>query len=170
MLIVFIIVAFAFRFAMLAISVRNEKALKRDGAVEHGVRNSRFLAGAHVALYLAASLEGSARAASFDAISAAGLAVYLFGAVMLLVVSKTLGRFWTVKLLIARDHELSTSRIFEAVRHPNYYLNILPELIGFALTLHAYVTLAVGLVIYAIPLTMRIRLEERVMRQRFSRY
>lgn len=170
MLILFIVLAFAFRFAMLAISLRNEKILKRDGAVEHGARNSKVLAGAHVAFYLAASYEGLSRAAEFDAVSAVGLAVYLFGATMLLVVAKTLGRFWTVKLLIARDHRLVTSPLFRTVRHPNYYLNILPELIGFALTLHAYVTLAVGLAFYLVPLAIRIRLEEGVMRQRFDRY
>ncbi len=170
MLIGFIIAAFVFRFAMLAVSIRNEKALRSNGAVEHGVQNSRVLAGAHVAFYLAAAAEGIWRAAPFDEVTACGLAIYLFGAAMLVIVSRMLGRFWTVKLLIARDHALVTKPLFKAVRHPNYYLNILPELIGFALTLHAYVTLVVGLAIYLLPLVRRIRLEEQVMRRRFTQY
>ena len=155
---------------MLAVSVRNKKALRRDGAVEHGARNSKSLAAAHVAFYLAAAAEGIVRGAPFDAVSAIGFCVYLFGAVMLLVVSRMLGPLWTVKLLVARNHRLVTNRLFRMVRHPNYYLNILPELIGFALTLHAYGTLLVGLAIYLVPLMLRIRLEEQVMRRHFTGY
>ncbi len=170
MLIGFIVAAFVFRFAMLAVSIRNEKALRRNGAVEHGASNSKALAAAHVAFYLAASAEGIWSAAPFDAVSVCGLVVYLFGVVMLVIVSRMLGRFWTVKLLIARDHDLVTKPLFRSVRHPNYYLNILPELVGFALTLHAYSTLAIGLAVYLVPLVLRIRLEERVMHERFADY
>ncbi|SFK61075.1 Uncharacterized protein YpbQ, isoprenylcysteine carboxyl methyltransferase (ICMT) family [Sphingomonas sp. NFR04] len=170
MLIGFIIAAFVYRFVMLAVSVRNEKALRRDGAVECGARNSTALAAAHVAFYLTAAAEGIVRNDPFDAVSAIGLCIYLFGAVMLLVVSRMLGPLWTVKLLVARNHRLVTNRLFRMVRHPNYYLNILPELIGFALTLHAYGTLLVGMVVYAVPLTLRIRLEEQVMRGNFAEY
>src|SRR5437870_13907816 len=34
------------------------------------------------------------------------------------------------KLLIASDHTLNQSGLFRWVRHPNYFLNILPELVG----------------------------------------
>ncbi|MGK6324761.1 isoprenylcysteine carboxylmethyltransferase family protein [Sphingomonas sp. DT-51] len=170
MLLVFIVVAFAYRFWMLGVSIRNEKALKAAGAVEHGSANSRLLAGAHVLFYLAASAEGLVRSMPFDAVSAVGLALYLFGAVMLLVVSRLLGRFWTVKLIIARDHRLVVHPLFRRVRHPNYYLNILPELIGFAVTLHAFVALVVGLAVYLVPLVVRIREEEQVMKTTFAAY
>ncbi len=165
-----IIPAFIYRFAMLAVSIRNEKALRRNGAQEYGAANSKWLAIAHIAFYVAASVEGVVRGAPFDVISGIGLAIYLFGAVMLFVVSRLLGRLWTVKLLIARDHTLVTHPLFRAVRHPNYYLNILPELIGFALTLHAFCTLGYGLLIYLVPLTIRIRQEEAVMRKSFAGY
>jgi isoprenylcysteine carboxyl methyltransferase (ICMT) family protein YpbQ len=75
-----------------------------------------------------------------------------------------------VKLIVARDHELVTHPLFRHVRHPNYYLNILPELVGFALALHAFATLLVGLPLYLVVLTMRIREEERVMTERFADY
>ena len=110
------------------------------------------------------------RPAPFDWVSVTGLAIYAFGAVMLVVVIALLGRFWTVKLIIARDHDLVTHPLFRAVRHPNYYLNILPELVGYAVTLHAWLTLVVGLAIYMVPLTVRIRQEERVMRETLARY
>jgi isoprenylcysteine carboxyl methyltransferase (ICMT) family protein YpbQ len=169
-IIVFIVAAFAYRFTMLAVSIRNEKRLRAEGATEYGASVSRWLAIAHVVFYLAATAEGLIRDAPVDAVSVAGFVIYLFGAVMLLVVSRLLGRLWTVKLMIARDHQLVTHPLFRMVRHPNYFLNILPELIGYALTLHAYVTLVAGLIVYAVPLALRIRQEEAVMRNRFAQY
>lgn len=166
----FVAAAMVFRLVTLAVSIRNERALRKAGAVEHGSRNSSALAVAHLAYYVAAAIEGIRRAAAFDATSAVGLAVYLFGAFMLVVVIRTLGSLWTVKLIIARNHILVTNRLFRIVRHPNYYLNILPELVGFALTLHAFGTLIVGLPIYLIPLILRVRQEERVMHNTFPGY
>jgi isoprenylcysteine carboxyl methyltransferase (ICMT) family protein YpbQ len=170
MLILFITAAIVFRVVMLAVSMRNEKVLRQNGAIEYGARNSRLLALTHIAFYIAASIEGLARPAPFDFVTIVGLVLYGFGAVMLLVVSHLLGRLWTVKLMIARDHVLVTHPLFRWVRHPNYFLNILPELVGFALALHAWFTLVIGLVIYAVPLGIRIRQEERAMREHVPGY
>lgn len=175
-LIAFCVVAVLLRFTTLVISVRHERALKADGAVEIGAGNSTLLALTHVLYYVAAIAESSWHgaihdgAAVYDGITWAGLALYAFGMVMLLLVIRILGRFWTVKLLIARDHELVTHPLFRGVRHPNYFLNILPELVGFALALHAWWTLVIGLILYAVPLTIRIRQEETAMAAKFERY
>jgi isoprenylcysteine carboxyl methyltransferase (ICMT) family protein YpbQ len=168
----FILLAVAFRLATLFISIRNERRLKAQGAVEVGAGNSLALALTHTAFYLAAIVEAvrSGALAGVDATSIAGVAIYLFGAAMLVVVIRSLGRLWTVKLLIAADHVLVTNSLFRLVRHPNYFLNILPELIGFAIALHAFVTLAVGLPVYLIPLIIRIQQEEAAMRARFAGY
>ena len=171
MLIVFVFLAVIFRIVTLFISIRNERRLKAQGAVEVGLVNSAVLALAHIAFYVVAITEGfSSGGHSFDAIAIAGLAIYLVGVAMLVVVIRSLGRFWTVKLLIASDHELVTNPLFRWVRHPNYFLNILPELIGFALVLHAFNTLWIGLPLYLIPLIIRIRQEEAAMRVRFPAY
>ncbi|MDY0884015.1 isoprenylcysteine carboxyl methyltransferase family protein [Dongia soli] len=169
-LVLFVILAVLFRLLLLVISVRHERALKKDGAIEIGAKNSLWLMLAHIAFYAAAVVEGSIRGAQLDAVSGIGIILYVFGMAMLVVVLRLLGRFWTVKLLIASDHVLVTHPLFRWVRHPNYFLNILPELVGFALALHAYATLIVGLVIYAVPLAVRIRQEETAMRTRFVNY
>lgn len=166
----FIAGAILLRVVMLLISIRNEKALRLDGATEYGSTNSRRLAIVHTAFYLAAAVEWALRGTRIDLVSALGFGLYLVGIVFLLVVVRLLGRLWTVKLLIARNHVLATHLLFRLVRHPNYYLNILPELVGYALVLHAYVTLLIGLPIYLVPLIARIRQEENVMGKTFSQY
>ncbi|MBP1888322.1 isoprenylcysteine carboxyl methyltransferase family protein [Sinorhizobium mexicanum] len=167
---IFIIAAISFRLFMLMISIRHERRLRAKGAAEFGVGNSRALALAHIAFYVAASTEGIFSFSSFGALNLVGLGIYLFGAGMLLFVVRLLGPLWTVKLFIAGDHVLVKHPLFRYTRHPNYYLNIVPELIGYALALHAPITLIVGLPLYAIPLGIRIRQEERVMRDRFATY
>ncbi|TFF18222.1 hypothetical protein E3C22_21960 [Jiella endophytica] len=166
----FFVIAVAIRLASVVISKRHEAALRADGAVEVGAGVSRLMAAAHVAFMLAGGLEAWLRQPVPDAVSVVGLAIYAFGIVMLFVVIRLLGRFWTVKVMIARDHALVTHKLFRAVRHPNYFLNILPELVGYALVLHAFWTLAIGLPLYLVVMWLRIRQEERAMRERFAAY
>jgi isoprenylcysteine carboxyl methyltransferase (ICMT) family protein YpbQ len=148
----FVAFAVLLRVATLTVSIRNEHRLKAAGAVEFGAINSAILAAAHAVFYGSAAIEGVLRGAPADLVGAIGFALYAFGMTMLFVVMRLLGRWWTVKLIIAPDHELVTHPLFRAVRHPNYYLNILPELVGFALALHAYATLAFGLPCYLVVL------------------
>jgi isoprenylcysteine carboxyl methyltransferase (ICMT) family protein YpbQ len=164
----FTLFAVACRVASLAVSLRHEAALKRAGAVEYGKLNSNVLALCHVLFYVAALWEGWARGPVLDMTAYAGIALYVVAMLLLLHVVRLLGRLWTVKLIIAPDHELVTHPLFRLVRHPNYFLNIIPELIGLTLALHSYRTLAIGLPIYLVPLIVRIVQEERAMRARFG--
>ena len=170
MLTLFITLAVTFRVATLLFSISNERKLKAEGGTEIGKTNSNILAVAHVAFYLCAIIEYAFSDYTIDTATWLGLAIYLVGATFLIVVIASLGRQWTVKLIIARNHVLVTSLLFRLVRHPNYYLNIIPELIGFALTLHACWTLAVGMPLYLIPLFVRISQEEKAMRVHFPQY
>ena len=170
LLVLFFIVAVVIRLASVVVSKRHERALRADGAVEVGAGVSKLMAAVHVAYMVAGGLEAWLTRPVPDAVSAVGLAVYAFGIVMLVVVVTMLGRFWTVKVMIARDHAHVTHPLFRAVRHPNYFLNILPELVGYALVLHAWWTLAIGLPIYLVVMVLRIRQEEASMRERFSDY
>lgn len=166
----FLCVAVVVRLAWLALSVRNERALKQAGGVEHGTRTSTVLALVHLAYYIAAPIEGGLRGWPSGSTSVAGFLLYGFGIAWLAAVTALLGRIWTVKLIVAQDHRLVTHPLFRLVRHPNYFLAILPELVGYATAFGAWVTLVIGLTVYAVPLGLRIRQEEAVMRDRFPEY
>lgn len=166
----FIAAAIAFRLGTLWISRQHEKALKASGAVELGRGNTFILTLAHTGFYAAAIIESFVREPRFDLLSGFGVLLYSVGAVMLVLVIRLLGRLWTVKLILAPNHSLVTHALFRHVRHPNYYLAIVPELIGFALALHAFGTLCVGLLLYAYPLSQRISMENRSMGERFPEF
>jgi isoprenylcysteine carboxyl methyltransferase (ICMT) family protein YpbQ len=166
-------VVFAFRLLTVIISARRERRLKNIGAVEYGKGNSAILVAAHVLYYIACMFEGFGKGAFFtDAVSIAGLVVYVFSIAVLYYVIWSLRHIWTVKLIIAPKeyHTLNVSPLFRLVRHPNYFLNIVPELIGTALVFHAWYTLAIGGTLYLIPLVIRITQEEKVMKQHFKAY
>ncbi len=169
-LIGFVVLAGVLRVAALLVSIRNEKRMKAAGAAEYGAGTSTALALAHIAFYLASIAEGFWRSAPVSAVTFAGLILYGLAMCALIWVMVTLGRFWTVKIIIAKDHDLVTNRLFRLIRHPNYYLNMVPELIGFALALQSYATLFLGLPVYLAILLRRIRQEEKAMREAFQAY
>ncbi|MCE7031011.1 isoprenylcysteine carboxylmethyltransferase family protein [Jiella avicenniae] len=170
LLALFVAAAIVVRLGSVVVSRRHEAALRADGAREVGAGVSRLMAAAHAAFMLAGAVEASLVRPVADWVSVAGLLLYLVGIAMLVVVVRLLGRFWTVKVMIARDHALVTHPLFRAVRHPNYFLNILPELVGYALVLHAWWTLVVGLPLYLVAMVLRIRQEEAAMAERFAGY
>lgn len=167
-LIVIFFAAAAVRIASVVVSKRHERVLRDEGAVEHGALNTRLLALAHGLFYLAAFGEGWVRHAEFDGLSAIGLATFVAALAMLVWIVRLLGPVWTVKIMIARNHPVSRHWLFRNLRHPNYFLNILPELVGYSLIFHAWLTLMTGLPVYLVILIVRIVQEERAMRGLFG--
>lgn len=163
LLVIFVILAFVWRISTVVISTKNEWALKGSGAREIGTPNSIVLALAHVAFYIVATIEGANSPGLNLTVSAIGVVIYVVSALALISVLRSLGPLWTVKIIISDRQPFVRTGLFSWVRHPNYFLNIIPELIGFALALNAYWTIIVGLPLYCIPLVVRIKQEETAM-------
>jgi isoprenylcysteine carboxyl methyltransferase (ICMT) family protein YpbQ len=161
----------AFRLWTLHVASTNEKRLKQQGAKEFGHASTLAIWIATGAVYAGALIEGDTlRHAQFDRIAAVGLGIYIFSALALLWVIRTLGPFWSGKVLIAPGHQLVVHPVFRAIKHPNYFLNMIPELVGFSIMLHAFLTLAIGLPIFLITLYFRIRVEEMALKGKFEAY
>ena len=169
-LVAFFAVAVLLRFASLFVSKRNEARLRAGGAEEFGARNTRWLIVMHIVFYAATLLEALWRGSQLDAWTWIGLSIYGFAMLALVYVVRELGELWTVKVFIAPEHTLKTGWLFCTVRHPNYYLSIVPELVGLALIMKAWLALAIVFPCYAAVLFRRIAIEEEVMRKRFPAY
>nr|WFO00044.1 isoprenylcysteine carboxylmethyltransferase family protein [Staphylococcus aureus] len=96
------------------------------------------------------------------ALQSIGLVILIFAYIMLFMVIKTLGGIWTLKLFILPNHPIIKSGLYKITKHPNYFLNIIPELIGVLLLTHATYT-TILLVPYAYFLYVRIKQEEKLM-------
>jgi len=162
--------ALLIRISALILSIKNERKLKSEGAKEYGKINTLILISLHFIFYVASFAEGIARKTQFGYITKAGIAIYVFSILVLLLVIHELKKFWTVKIIIAKKHKLNTSFIFKYIRHPNYFLNVLPELIGITLIFKSWLVFLVLFPVYVISLAIRISQEEKIMKQKFKDY
>jgi isoprenylcysteine carboxyl methyltransferase (ICMT) family protein YpbQ len=167
---IFITIAVTWRLLSLVISRRNERAIKATGSKEFGIKTSTYLIALHTIFYLLSFTEGLWRQVQPDRIFFLGITLYIFSMLMLALVMYKLRELWTVKLYIASNHTLNRSWIFRVVRHPNYYLSLIPELIGLALTMKSLITFLLIFPIYILVLRDRIKQEESMMKARFAEY
>lgn len=158
------------RLATLLHSRRNEARLRAAGAMEFAQGNTKLLAIAHTAYYLLAVGEFWYRGSPISFVTLVGMGLWVFAMLALVMVMRELGELWTVKVFIAPQHVLRGGSLYRYFRHPNYVLNIIPELIGFALALSAWFTLALVLPVYLAILHRRVQAEEAAMRARFQGY
>lgn len=169
-LLVFFTIAVVLRVLSLAVSIRNERALRQAGAQEFGAGNSAALAVIHVLYYGGALLEAHLRHTQIDTLSYCAIGLYGLAMVMLAIVIRELGPLWTVKLYLASGHTLNRSWLFRHVRHPNYFLNVIPELVAYAVVFHAWIVMLTILPAYLYCLVTRIIQEERLLRERLPGY
>lgn len=169
-IILIFLIAVSIRLISLIISKQNEKKLKLIGAVEYGKLNTSLIMISHSFFFLFAFIEGFLKKTQFDIITELGALIYLFSGIILCIVILQLGRFWTFKLIIASNHILNKSFIFRYFRHPNYFLNVIPELIAIILICKAWFVFMILFPIHLALIIRRIIEEETVMKQRFIRY
>lgn len=159
----FFVIAVGLRVGSLLLSRNNEAQLRSQGAVEYGAETSRLLILLHTAIYVGCVAEGVTRDASMDMAAQIGMGVYGLSLLALGAVIASLGRLWTMRLLFLPDHPLNRGWLFRLFRHPNYFLNILPELVSLIIIFDAWATLAVIFPAYAVTLGIRILEEERAL-------
>ncbi|MCP3966281.1 MAG: hypothetical protein GY750_09020 [Lentisphaerae bacterium] len=169
MILVFII-GVVLRGISFRISSVHECAILDQGGREYGRRNTKILATLHILIYAAAFVESFFELPLYPVVSGIGIVLYVFGMIMLFAVIKQLGSLWTVKLYIAKDHKIIKTWLFKNVKHPNYYLNLLPEIVGYILIFNAWRTMAVLLPLYLISLGLRIYQEEKIMHAELKDY
>lgn len=157
---------FFIRILFLKLSLKNESNILSNGGVEYGKKNTFFLTIIHILFYLFCLIEAIFKNSIFDLISLIGLIFIIFSFIMLYFIANCLLKgIWTVKLLVAKNHIYNNHWLFRVIKHPNYYLNIFPELIGLALLCHAKITFIFVVPIYLISITIRIKQENKILRE-----
>lgn len=156
---------FIIRLAFLKLSIENEKAILANGGREFGKLNSQFLTLLHVMIYFFASLEAFLKKSTFDLWSLLGLVLMLFSLLVLHKVTQLLKGIWTVKLMIANNHQYVDHWLFRYIKHPNYFLNICPELLGIVLLCQAKITAWLLFPFYLLVINIRIHEENRLIKE-----
>lgn len=171
--ILIIIFALVFRLLTLTISQKNEAQLIKLNSIEYGVMNSKVMSSAWVLLYLLAVTELLIRMVSvgFDidiktpvAPSVIfGFVILILSFTVLLTTIKLLDIYYIVKLYKTPNQQLSTHWLFRYIKHPIYYLVLIPELIAICLISGAYSAYVLAIICF-ITVIIRIFQEERILR------
>ena len=80
---------------------------------------------------------------------------------------RILGKQWSLEARIREDHELITTGHYAIVRHP-IYTAMLGLLIGTGLAVSRPLALLAGLLVFIAGTTLRVRLEEKLLRTGFG--
>lgn len=156
---------FALRLFFLKISKKNESEILKSGGKEYGVKNTKILTILHVLFYLSCISEAVIFGAKFDLFGIIGIALLIFAFAMLYyIVNCLLKGIWTVKLMVANNHKYNPHWLFKTIKHPNYYLNIFPELIGLAMLCHAKFTFIFIMPFYLFIIFKRVKEEDKILK------
>src|SRR5438046_4308227 len=95
-------------------------------------------------------------------------AVIAFGSVWIVMAAvRTLGKEWSVTARLVEGHKLATDGPYRFVRHP-IYIGMLGMLLATGLAISHWAALIAALVIFFIGTIIRVRREERLLREQFG--
>ena len=118
-----------------------------------------------VSLWAGMLAAASWREATFPfkhAFAVAGLVIFIIGIVLRWYAIVQLGRFFTVNVAIAKDHQLVDSGPYRFVRHPSY-TGALLAFVGFSLSLGNWAAAIIILVPIFVVFVYRMHVEERAL-------
>jgi protein-S-isoprenylcysteine O-methyltransferase Ste14 len=80
---------------------------------------------------------------------------------------KMLGKEWSITARMVQDHKLATKGPYARVRHP-IYTGMLGMLVATGLAISSWSVLVAAIVVFAIGTWIRVRSEERLLRETFG--
>ena len=87
--------------------------------------------------------------------------------ILVLAAVNTLGKEWSITARLVEGHKLATSGVYAYVRHP-IYTGMLGMLLATGLTYSNWIALVAALVLFLIGTMVRVRSEERLLREAFG--
>ncbi|MEC3609066.1 isoprenylcysteine carboxylmethyltransferase family protein [Bacillus glycinifermentans] len=154
------------RLIELTVAKRNEKNAKKRGAVEYGKRHYPFIVAMHALFFVSLISEVAVFHRDIQPLPA----LILMTAALVLTQGLrywslfSLGKYWNTKILVIPETNLIRKGPYQWIKHPNY-LAVVLELILLPLLFQAYVTAVVFTICNAVLLLIRIREEERALKE-----
>jgi methyltransferase len=148
--------------AELTRSRRNERELRRRGAIEPQGDVYRALAFAYPLMFVAMAIEGTFWGIGDDWLLIAGFTVFVAAKTLKLWAISTLGVRWSYRVLVLAEAPLVTTGPYAHLRHPNY-LAVFGEIVGFAMMVGAVWTGVGSLLLFGVLVRRRIAIEENAL-------
>jgi len=158
----FAAIVFAVMILETVLSARNDRALRALGAVEPDGDVYMMMLVAYPGSFLAMFAEGALRGVRWDALVAAGIAVFAAAKAIKYWAIATLGPRWTFRVLVPPGSIPIARGPYRWLRHPNY-VGVEGEIVGVALAMHAIVSGPIAAAGFGLLMWMRIRIEETAL-------
>lgn len=152
------------RLADLLLCRRNRAALLARGGREAYPGSYRAMVSLHVLFLGSLAAESYPWRLPLDALTVGCLAAYLLLEAARYWCIATLGVFWNTRIVVLPGAKIVRSGPYRLVRHPNYLVLVL-EFLVLPLLFRAWFTLAFFSAANLLVLRLRIRLEERALRE-----
>jgi len=153
------------RVSELLISKRNEKFLRKNGAVEYGKSHYKYIVILHTLFLISVAAE---YLFSYDNRNITVINIFLLSLFTVLQVIRfytiySLGKFWNTKILRIPGVPLVKKSIYKYVKHPNYFIVVM-EIALIPLILNCYYTAGLFSILNLLMLSVRIKAENEALK------
>ncbi len=155
------------RLFELVLARGNERRARARGAVERGRGHYPFIVVLHVSWLVSTLVEGILRGPDLPAYWPVPLALFLLVQPLRYWAVFSLGERWNTKILIVPGEKPVSRGPYKYLDHPNYVV-VAVEILAFPLIFGAWVTALVFTVLNAAILSVRIREENRALKELVS--
>ena len=152
------------RLLELVLARRNERKARARGAVERGQGHYPLIVGLHSLWIVSTLVEGLVRGSEPPSLWPLALALFLIVQPLRYWAIFSLGPYWNTKILVVPGARPVGRGPYRYVSHPNYVV-VVVEILAFPLIFGAWWTALVFTVLNAAVLYIRIREENRALRE-----
>jgi methyltransferase len=159
---VLFVIVFGPMLVEAAIARRHEARQLAIGGVEPRGDVYRIMQFAYPGSFLAMILEGWATGLPSAAVVAGGASIFVAAKALKTWAIRSLGPFWTFRVIVVPGASLVEAGPYRFLRHPNY-VAVVGELVGAALMTGAAVTGPIATVLFGALMLRRIRIEDTAL-------
>ncbi|MEO5929979.1 MAG: isoprenylcysteine carboxylmethyltransferase family protein, partial [Candidatus Kapaibacterium sp.] len=152
------------RIAELRLAKRNERALLKEGAVEVGANHYGAIVALHTLWFIGMIVEIVILSRPINPFWPVLLLVVILAQWLRYSAIRSLGRFWNTKILVLPGARVVARGPYRFLKHPNY-IAVMIELLVLPLIFSCYVTAITASILNVAILVIRIRAEERALRE-----
>ena len=152
------------RVLELALAERNRRWALRQGGRERGEWHYPLIVAMHASFYFALVAEHRWLSRGWDSLWPAWLALVVVAQGLRVWAISSLGRFWNTRIIVVPGFRPVSRGPYRWIRHPNYIAIVL-EFFAVPVLCGAYLTAVVFSALNAVMLYIRIREEERALRE-----
>lgn len=150
------------RISELFLAKRNERATRKEGAVEYDREGYKYIVLLHTGFIISLLAEKILLDRELNSFSLLLFVIFILTQVLRYWALHSLGIYWNTRILVVPGLNLVKKGPYKYLKHPNY-IAVITEIAVIPLIFSCYITSVVFTVLNAITLRRRIKIEEKAL-------